>query len=471
MYPLCNVSINKAYLNCTYLIVYHVKKRRLLAAPLFFSFNRIVLQSFSAPAPAVKILFYGLNFHPEPVGVGKYSGEWVRWLLSRGHQVRVITAPPYFPQWRVQPSHVNSYAVEQRDSVIVQRCPLWVPLRPTGLTRLLHLVSFALSSLLPLLAQRAWRPDVVITVAPSFFCAPGALLLCRLVGPQCISWLHIQDFELDAAFELGLLKGRWLRSLAECWERRTLQGFSVVSSISQAMVQRLLCKGVPSCRTQLLANWVDLKSIQPQYGAARIVNSYRQELGINSDQIVLLYSGSMNKKQGLEMLAEVIHRFSDHNNLLWLLAGEGPTKPALMQATAGLSQVRHLPLQPAERINDWLNVADIHLLPQKAGAADLVLPSKLLGILASGRPVVASSPEGSELSLLASHAGRCVPPGDAAAFADALQELIGNAELRSQFGHLARQLAEEHFCKDSVLKCFEQQLLKQQRSAIHADGR
>ena len=407
----------------------------------------------------MKILIYGLNFKPEPVGIGKYTGEWARWLTSRGHQVRVITAPPYFPQWRVQPSHRNAYATEQHDGLFVQRCPLWVPRRPSGLTRLLHLASFALSSLVPLLAQRAWRPDVVITVAPAFFCAPGALLLRRVVGRPCISWLHIQDFELDAAFELGLLKGRWLRALAEGWERRTLQAFSVVSSISTAMVQKLGTKGVPASRSQLLPNWVDLKAIQPQRDAARSANSYRQELGISPDQIVLLYSGSMNKKQGLEMLAEVIQRLSAQPNLVWLLAGEGPTKAELIQATAGLPQVRHLPLQPAARMDDWLNAADIHLLPQKAGAADLVLPSKLLGILASGRPLVASSPEGSELALLAGQAGRCVPPGDAAAFADALQALIESAELRAQCGRLARQLAEEHFGQDAVLKRFEQQLL------------
>jgi colanic acid biosynthesis glycosyl transferase WcaI len=421
--------------------------------------------------PSLKVLFYGLNFDPEPVGIGKYTAEWACWLTSRGHQVRVITAPPYFPQWRVQPSHRNAYAIENHDGLIVQRCPLWVPRRPSGLTRLLHLASFALFSLAPLLAQCSRRPDVVIIVAPAFFCAPGALFLRRLVGRQCISWLHIQDFELDAAFELGLLKGRWLRTLAEGWERRTLQGFSVVSSISQVMVQRLHSKGVPASRTQLLPNWVDLKAIQPQHGATRSANSYREELGIKPDQIVLLYSGSMNKKQGLEMLVEVINRLSAQPSLVWLLAGEGPTKADLIHATAGQPQVRHLSLQPAERMNDWLNAADIHLLPQKAGAADLVLPSKLLGILASGRPVVASSPEGSELALLAGHAGRCVPPGDAPAFADALQELIESAELRAQCGRLARQLAEEHFGKDAVLKCFEQQLLKQHRSGTRAVGR
>lgn len=407
----------------------------------------------------MKILFYGLNYSPEPVGIGKYSGELVNWLSARGHSVRVITAPPYFPSWKIAVGHCNRYSSERKDGVVIKRCPLWVPNRPNGLTRLLHLASFALSSLGPLLSDFLWKPEVVITVAPAFFCAPAALLFGRLCGRNTITWLHIQDFELDAAFELGLLRGKLLRTIAEGFEKRILRGFSVVSSISQAMVWRLNAKGVALSRTKLLPNWVDLDTIQPQYGDARIANPYRQQMGIGPDQIVLMYSGSMNKKQGLNLLAEVIHQLADLPQLVWLLAGEGPTKEELIHATAALPQVRHLPLQPKERLNDWLNAADIHLLPQKTEAADLVLPSKLLGILASGRPLVASSPEGSELALLSGNAGRCVPPGDAASFADALLELIESAELRAQCGRLARELAEEHFGKDSVLQRFEQHLL------------
>ena len=119
----------------------------------------------------------------------------------------------------------------------------------------------------------------------------------------------------------------------------------------------------------------------------------------------------------------------------------------------------HLPLQPAERMNDWLNAADIHLLPQKAGAADLVLPSKLLGMLASGRPVVATSTPGSELAELATEAGACTAPGDADTFADALRHLINNPEKRLMAGKRARRLAEEHFGKEAVLRRFERQLL------------
>jgi colanic acid biosynthesis glycosyl transferase WcaI len=403
----------------------------------------------------MRVLIYGLNQAPEVVGIGKYSGEMAAWLSSHGHEVRAIAAPPYFPEWQARG---NRYRREQRAGVRVERCPLWVPRKPGGLTRLIHLASFALSSLPVLLAQRSWRPDVVLTVAPAFFCAPGALLLGRLCGRDTASWLHIQDFELDAAYALGLLKGKALRELAERWERTTLRGFDRVSSISGAMVRRAVEKGVPAERAVLLANWVDLDAIQPRGAAERAANPYRTELGIGPEQRVLLYSGSMNKKQGLEGLVEVIQRLEGVEDLVWLLAGEGPTREALARAVAGMGRVKLLPLQPAERLDDWLNLADVHLLPQKAGAADLVLPSKLLGILASGRPVVASSPAGSELGALAEVAGLRVEPEDPLAFATAIRRLLEEPGLGEERGQAGRRLVEERFGREAVLRGLEQEL-------------
>jgi colanic acid biosynthesis glycosyl transferase WcaI len=403
----------------------------------------------------MKLLLYGLNYAPEPVGIGKYSGELAEWLAGRGHEVRVITAPPYFPQWRAV---ANRYRREQRRGVAIWRCPLWVPRRPSGLSRLIHLASFALSSLPVLLAQRKWRPDVVLTVAPAFFCAPGAQLLGKLCGEATTTWLHIQDFELDAAFELGILKGRWIRRIAENWERSTLQGFSKVSTISEAMRQRAIAKGVENQRARLLPNWVDLKTIYPLNTTQQSENPYRKELKISAEKIILMYSGSMNKKQGLDLLVGVIKGLAHLPNLIWLLAGEGPTKAELTKTTAGLSNVMHLPLQPEARMNDWLNLADVHLLPQKANAADLVLPSKLLGILASGRPLVTGTPMGSELGLLAEQAGIRVEPGDSEGFSQAIGELVSNLEKRSRLGAKGRQLAQERFGRDAVLMQLEKNL-------------
>ena len=100
-----------------------------------------------------------------------------------------------------------------------------------------------------------------------------------------------------------------MRSLALFLERRILQNFDFVSSISNAMVHKLYSKGVDPNLSYLFPNWVDLDSIRPRLTVALHENPYRRDFGIRSDQLVLMYSGSMNKKQGLDLLVEVIPNF------------------------------------------------------------------------------------------------------------------------------------------------------------------
>ena len=151
-------------------------------------------------------LIYGINYYPELTGIGKYTGEMGAWLSERGHDVQVVTAPPYYPEWRIGEGYSGRWFRSERlAGGRVLRCPLWVPPQPGGLKRLVHLLSFALSSIPALLWSLRRRPDVIIVVAPAIFCAPAAWLAARLSGAKC--WLHIQDFEVEAAFDLGLLKG------------------------------------------------------------------------------------------------------------------------------------------------------------------------------------------------------------------------------------------------------------------------
>src|SRR5262245_1573250 len=109
----------------------------------------------------MKILIYGLNFSPELTGIGKYTGELAQWLVKAGHPVRVITTAPYYPQWKVQtPYRAFSYQPDTLDGIDVHRCPLWVPTHPTALKRIIHLLSFAISSLPVYLRHMRWA-DVV----------------------------------------------------------------------------------------------------------------------------------------------------------------------------------------------------------------------------------------------------------------------------------------------------------------------
>jgi colanic acid biosynthesis glycosyl transferase WcaI len=401
----------------------------------------------------MKILIYGLNYAPELTGIGKYTSEMAKWLAAQGHQVRVVTAPPYYPAWRVfEGFRPWAYTRERQKGVEVWRAPLWVPQRPGGLTRLLHLASFALTSLPVLLRHVVWRPQVVWVVAPAFTCLPGALLAARLSGAK--SWLHIQDFEVDAAFELGLLKGRRLRAWVTGIERWFLQRFDRVSTLTQAMLARAATKGVPGDRLVLFPNWVDTDRIRPMEGE----NRYRQALNLPAGQVVALYSGNMGAKQGLELLSETARQLASEPNLTFVFCGDGVGRPGLESQCAGLPNVHFLPLQPEECLSELLSMADIHLLPQRADASDLVMPSKLLGMLASGRPVVATALPGSELDLALAGCGFAVAPRDEQDWVVAIQQLSQDKASRQTLGDRGREKALRCHSTHALLSRFQEAL-------------
>jgi colanic acid biosynthesis glycosyl transferase WcaI len=397
----------------------------------------------------MRILIYSTNFAPEPTGIGKYSGEMAAWLADHGHEVRVVAAPPYYPDWRTDRRYVwPPFRREQWRGVDVWRAPLWVPKSPSGFTRIVHLLSFAVTSFPVMMWQVFWRPDLVLTVAPAFLCAPAALLTARLARAK--SWLHLQDFEIDMAFGLGLLKGRLLRRIVLRMERVVLQRFDTVSTISGRMIERLLTKGVVRERTRYFPNWANIPRTRHGFSKA----NYRAQLGIPSDAVVALFSGSLGGKQGLMVIPEAASLLRSRRNIVFVVCGDGLMKPDLEASVSGLRlpNVRFLPLQPLERLPELLGMADIHLLPQSPDAADLVLPSKLSGMLASGRPVIATSRAGTEISEIVAQCGLVVAPQDSAALARAISNLADDGKMRAELGRRAREFAESNFERDAVLR-------------------
>lgn len=408
----------------------------------------------AATAP-LRILLVALNYAPELVGCAKYTSELAEDLAARGHAVEVVCAPPYYPQWTIAEGYSGArWTRETLNGVVVHRTPIYVPSRPSGVRRVAHLASFGLSATPSAIAvARRFRPDVVMAVAPTLAASGAALMAARASG--ALGWLHIQDFEVDAAFDLGLLKRGMGRRPALAMERWLFNRFDRVSTISPAMVDLLHHKGVPHERTMELRNWVDVDavSVVPDTDTA-----YRRELGIAPEAVVALYSGNMAAKQGIETLGDVARIVKTQDApVTFLFCGEGSARGALEASAAGLDNVRFLPFQPLARLPELLGTADIHLLPQRPEAADLVLPSKLAGMLASGRPVVAMAAPDTGLAREVEGCGLLAEP-TAEAMARAVLDLAGDADRRASLGRTGRERAEQRWRQAAIIDDLEARL-------------
>lgn len=407
----------------------------------------------------LRVLIVGLNFAPETTSTGRYSGELADWLAHAGHLIKVISAPPYYPDWKIGDGHRRLYYRRENfgmalSKVAVIRCPIYVPARPNGVRRLLHLLSFAITSAPFALTARRWRPDVVILVAPTLFAVPATLAGARLAG--CPVWLHVQDFEVGAAKSTGILTGAIALRLASCWEKWCLGRCDRVSTISGPMLGSLSNKGVAKTRQVLFPNWADIALVSPAGNGGE----FRRELGLSSEQKVALYAGNMGEKQGLELVLEGAHCLSHDSDVVVVMAGNGAARRRLEAQSRGMRNVKWLPVQPNERLNDLLNLADVHLLPQRADVADMVMPSKLTNMLASGRPVVATAAKGMAIHdiLAGSDAGVVVDPGDVNGLVAAVIRLMANAGERARMGMNGRAYAEKYLNKERILSQFEKDL-------------
>ncbi len=394
----------------------------------------------------MKFLFVGLNYAPEPTGIAVYSAELCETLAKNGHYVRQICAQPYYPYWRTFKGFRGfRWTLKQERGVSVWRCPIFVPRRASGATRILHYLSFFISSFFPIFwSAIRIRPDVIVNVAPTLISAPSGLMAARLIGAT--TQVHVQDFEVEAGFATGQIKtggraARWAMAFGD-WVIRV---HDLATSISPAMVARLHAKRSSSDGCYELRNWAAIDTITPQNSS-----KFRDSWKIDTPHVAL-YSGSLARKQGLEMIVEAARRLQDRKDITFLICGNGPFRDELIQTATDLSNIQFYDLQPREDLNDLLNLATIHLLPQKRDAADLLLPSKLTNMLASGRPVVGGSAIGTDLAKEIEGCGIAVEPENAAAMADAIELLMDDPVIYNRLARAARQRAEQTWARQPII--------------------
>jgi colanic acid biosynthesis glycosyl transferase WcaI len=346
----------------------------------------------------MNILIYGINFFPELTGTGKYTGEMAFWFAENGHNVKIITAPPYYPEWHIHKEYsALKYKSQKLGASNIIRCPLYIPEKLSTIKRLIHLSSFAITSFFPLMMQLFWKPDVIIVIVPTLLCVPAAKLLSFFTKSKFI--LHVQDYEIDAMLGLGMANRSWFTKLAKLFEMACLKSADSVSSISNTMLKNALLKGVEKKRLIFFPNWSEIERFNNVEDVH--VANLRDNLKLAIDKKIILYSGNIGEKQGLEIVIDVAERLKE-DNYLFVLIGQGAGKEKL-ECTVKHKNIKNIvfrPLQSYEKLPALLKLADCHLVIQKKGAADAVLPSKLTNILAVGGNAVITAEKDTELGQL-----------------------------------------------------------------------
>lgn len=413
----------------------------------------------------MKILIYGINYSPELIGIGKYSGEMAVWLGQQGHSVKVVTAPPYYPAWRIAKNYNNRYSREQMDGVEVTRCPLFVPSKPSALARILHLVSFSLTSVFPILGAFFWKPDIVIQIVPTLFCSLQTLALSKFSGAKAV--IHIQDYEVDAMLGLSMISHGVIQRCALWIEQKIFNSFDVVSTISEGMLNNALQKGVAAEKLIFFPNWTEID----RFANVDKSTSIHKDIGIEPHKKIILYSGNMGEKQGLEIVVNVAKQMSLNTEVHFVMVGDGAARVTLEKLATSLSltNITFLPLQASEDFPKFLASAACHLIIQKSGVANAVLPSKLTNILAVGGNSVITAARDTTLGALClkfDGIATLVEPEST----DALHEGILSSLNMPKFNSIARQYAQEYLDKSVVLTRFIQEITQAQVSVRSSDS-
>lgn len=335
-----------------------------------------------------KITIIGINYYPEDSAIGLYTTQKAEDFASKGHQVTVITGFPYYPQWEIQEKYKSKpyFLSETINGVNVLRCRQYVPTNPTFFKRIIHLISFTLGSFINIF--RVSKPDLVISIVPF----TSSILLGWFLKLRYKSklWVHVQDFEFDAALQTGVSnKGKGIYSFLFKLEKWLFSKADVSSTISDSMLSRLETK--TNSERFFLPNWIDEKKINPE---TAIQHKY-----LISNKLKILYSGNIGDKQDWNVFVQFCNDLDDTKYEV-IIVGDGAKKAWLIEQIKKLNVISYYPPVEYEELSSLLCSADLHILFQKSDVIDTVMPSKILGMMASGKPSLVLGSEYSEVKTI-----------------------------------------------------------------------
>jgi glycosyltransferase involved in cell wall biosynthesis len=382
---------------------------------------------------AARVLLVGINYWPEPTGIGPYTTALAEHLATRVQSVEVVTGLPTYPHWSVPPAYRRGRLFrEERRRVAITRVKHYVPGQPDAARRAMYEASFlAHVCCVPV----RHRPTVVVGVSPALAGAAAAAAMSARYGARLV--LIVQDLVGPASLQSGVTGGRRLAGVAARSEQSVLRRADALVVVSDDFRATLESYGVPGNRIHTVRNWARVPAPRTDR------EQTRTSFGWSQDATVILHTGSMGFKQGLENVVEAARLAQGEPRLRWVLMGDGSQFDRLRIAASGLPNLEFRPLCSDADYGSVLDAADILLLNERLSVAQMSLPSKLTSYFSSGRPVAAAvrpdSATAAELRLAG--APSPVAPSDPAALLQLIRELAACPERCAAYGRSQRDFA------------------------------
>ena len=385
----------------------------------------------------MRILVLNQYFHPDVSATSQLLTELCE-DLAVDHDVYVVTGRPSYDPG----AHGGSRGLVSKERLgRVKVARVWSTAfhRSNMPGRLTNYGSYLLSSVAGAIAVP--RPDVVMALTdPPPIGQIGAWVAALRRVPFV---LVVKDIFPEVAVQLGMLNNPTLVRLLRRFTRELLRSADRVVSIGPTMDRRLTRMGVPPERITLIPDWADGSIVRPLEGPSPL----RERLGWR-DRFVVMHSGNVGLSQDLDVLLDAASILLEDENLVIAIVGEGASKANLRRRAEreGLANVAFLPYQDKSSLSESLGAADLHLVMLRDGLAGYIVPSKVYGILAAGKPFVAAVEAGAEPQRIAEEfdCGMRVEPGDPEGLAKAIRIMRHDADLEAM-GARARVALEQRY--------------------------
>ncbi|WP_228372896.1 glycosyltransferase [Demequina subtropica] len=394
-----------------------------------------------------RVTFVGINYPPERTGIAPYTGAMARRLAERAAVIRVVTAQPHYPEWRIHEGYGGWRTRETLDGVTVDRVRHLVPRRPQGLPRLVSEVTFGVRAAL----SRWGRPQAVVLVSPALFSSAIAAVRARVRHRDASVTVWVQDLYGRGIAEATGEQGT-VAKVVRAVEGRLLRDADRVVVIHDRFRAAVVADyGVDPDRVQVVRNWTHLPAHAPIDRAHA-----RAERGWASETVVL-HAGNMGVKQGLEHVVTAARLAQERGvPVRFVLLGDGGERARLEREAAGLRNIEFIRPLDDEAFRGALAAADVLLVHEAPGVVEMAVPSKLTSYFDAARPVVAAtSPVGiTAEEVRAARAGVVVESGDPAALVEAIVELTARPDRGDALGANGRAYRDAVLTEGAAVEAF-----------------